>query len=157
MYLILNNIRSAENVGSMFRTADAFGVEKIYLVGVTPGPLDRFGRAVAKVAKAALGAERTISYEHVSSFTGLTQQLKGEGARIIALEQSPRSIALSPGLVQGKVALVVGREVEGISEEDLALCDYVVEIPMRGTKESLNVAVAAGIALYALSTPPHQQ
>ena len=140
----------------MFRTADAFGVSKIYLTGYTPAPLERFKRTVSKVAKTALGAEKTVPWEK-GSFADIAQKLKDESVRIIALEQDTRSAPLhsfvrDPGLEQGGWAIVVGNEVEGVDAETLALCDDIVEIPMMGEKESLNVAVAAGIALYALTT-----
>lgn len=152
MYLILHNIRSAENVGSMFRSGDAFGIKKIFITGYTPTPLDRFKRPVSKIAKTALGAEKTIPWEQ-GYIVSVTNKLKAEGVRIVALEQDPRSVPLStyvrdPSL---ELALMVGNEVEGVDKETLALCDDVVEISMQGAKESLNVAVAAGIALYALT------
>jgi tRNA G18 (ribose-2'-O)-methylase SpoU len=155
-YLILHNIRSEENVGSMFRSADAFGIKKIFITGYTPTPLDRFKRPVGKIAKTALGAEKTIPWEQGDIVT-VSNKLKVEGVRIVALEQDARSVPLStyvrnPGFAQEAWALVVGNEVEGVDQETLALCDDVVEIPMQGEKESLNVAVAAGIALYALTT-----
>lgn len=152
--LILHNIRSAENVGSMFRTADAFGVTKIYLTGYTPTPVDRFKRPVSRIAKTALGAEKTVSWEKMEG-APLIEQLRADGVSIIALEQAPHAVPLptfvrDPGLEQRGWALLVGNEVEGVDPETLALVDSVVEIPMLGTKESLNVAVAAGIALFTL-------
>lgn len=154
MYLILHNIRSAENVGSMFRTADAFGIKKIFLTGYTPHPVDRFKRPVSKIAKAALGAEKTVEWE-VGDIAEVIKKLKSNQVRIIGLEQDPRSNSLSnyvlnPGFAQW--GLVVGNEVGGIEAEVRALCDDLVEIPMLGMKESLNVSVATGIALYALTT-----
>lgn len=153
--LILHNIRSAENVGSMFRTADAFGITKVYLTGYTPTPVDRFKRPVSRIAKTALGAEKTVSWEKVE-VAPLIEQLRADGVSVIALEQAPHAVPLhtlvrDPGLEQKGWALLVGNEVEGVDPETLALVDSVVEIPMHGTKESLNVAVAAGIALFSLS------
>ena len=153
-YLVLHNIRSAENVGSMFRTADAFGVKKIFLTGYTPSPLDRFKRPVSKIAKAALGAEKSVAWE-AGDIGEVLAKLKKDKVRIIGLEQDPRAITLSnyvrdPGLEQW--GLVVGNEVEGVEKEVLAQCDDIVEIPMLGKKESLNVAVAAGVALYVLTS-----
>lgn len=154
MYLILHNIRSAENVGSMFRTADAFGIKKMYLTGYTPSPVDRFNRPVTKIAKAALGAEKTVPWE-VGNINEVVAKLKATQIRIIGLEQDPRASALTdyvqhPGVAQ--LGLVVGNEVGGIEDEVRGLCDDLVEIPMLGMKESLNVSVATGIALYALTS-----
>lgn len=154
MFLILHNIRSAENAGSLFRTADAFGIEKIFLTGYTPAPVDRFKRPVSKIAKTALGAEQTVPWER-AEIPELVQGLKKEGVRVIALEQDPHAIPISTyvrNLGFGQWALIVGNEVEGVDSETLALCDDIVEIPMQGQKESLNVAVAAGVALYALTS-----
>lgn len=148
--LILHNIRSEENVGSLFRTADAFGVKKVYLTGYTPAPIDRFKRPVSKIAKTALGAERAMPWEQ-GSVVDVLHTLKKEGVRILALEQDARSVALYAYQRPSRVAVVLGNEVEGIDAVTLALCDDVVHIPMQGTKESLNVAVAGGIALYALT------
>ena len=150
-YLILHNIRSEENVGSMFRTADAFGVEKIYLTGYTPAPLDRFKRPVAKIAKTALGAELTIAWQKSDDVSTVIALLKAKNVRVVALEQDTRSKPLISYMISVPWALVVGNEVGGIDQETLALCDDIVEIKMHGEKESLNVAVAAGIALYALT------
>lgn len=156
------NIRSAHNVGSMFRTADAAGVSKIYIVGYTPAPVDRFGRQRADIAKVALGAEKSVSWEHVDDGNGLLSRLKNAGISIVALEQSPKSIdyrkvllSISTGKkiagMQGSsIALVVGPEVGGLGDDILEACDTIAEIPMYGTKESLNVSVAAGIMLFAL-------
>ena len=151
MFLILHNIRSAENVGSMFRTADAFGVEKIYLTGYTPAPLDRFKRPVSKIAKTALGAELTVPWQKSDDVSIVIELLKGKNVRIVALEQDARAVDLATYKAPQKWALIVGNEVEGVDAETLGLVDDVVEINMLGTKESLNVAVAAGIALNQLS------
>lgn len=139
----------------MFRTGDAFGITKIYLTGYTPTPVDRFKRPVSRIAKTALGAEKTVSWEKVE-VAPLIEQLRAGGVSVIALEQAPHAVPLhtlvrDPGFEQKGWALLVGNEVEGVDPETLALVDSVVEIPMRGTKESLNVAVAAGIALFTLS------
>ena len=149
--MILHNLRSEENVGSLFRTADAFGVEKIYLTGYTPAPIDRFKRPVSKIAKTALGAERIVPWEQ-GSVAAVISALKSERVRILALEQDVRSVALHAYQRPARVAVVLGNEVEGIDAATLALCDDVVHIPMRGTKESLNVAVAGGVALYTLTS-----
>ncbi len=151
LYLVLHNVRSAENVGSMFRSADAFGVSKIYLTGYTPAPTDRFNRAVSKIAKTALGAELSVPWEK-KEITELITELKETSVRVVALEQDTRAVQLTSYSTPADVALIVGNEVTGIEPEVLALADDVVEIPMVGKKESLNVAVATGIALYNLYT-----
>jgi 23S rRNA (guanosine2251-2'-O)-methyltransferase len=151
--LILDNIRSTHNVGAIFRTADAVGVSLIYLVGYTPAPVDRFGKMRSDVAKSALGAEQTVPWKQVKSISGLITSLKKKGYCIVALEQSSNSISYTKvkRLVGKKpIALIVGNEVDGVSEKTLTKCDIVMELPMRGIKESLNVSVATGIALYEL-------
>jgi 23S rRNA (guanosine2251-2'-O)-methyltransferase len=134
----------------MFRTADAFGVSKIFLTGYTPAPVDRFKRPVSKIAKTALGAEKTVAWEKCE-IKDVVSNLQNQGVRIVALEQDMRAINITEYTVPKSWALIVGNEVEGVDKETLALCNDVVEIPMRGTKESLNVAVALGVALYALT------
>jgi len=149
--LILDNIRSLHNVGSMFRTADALGVAKIYLCGYTARPVDRLGRPVKEIEKTALGAERTVPWEHVGQAWRAVEALKKEGVQIIALENNvERVIDLSDLKPRFPVAIVVGNEVLGVSRSILRRADAIASIPMRGRKESLNVAVACGIALYAL-------
>jgi len=149
--LILNDIRSAENVGSIFRTADAAGAVKIYLCGYTPAPLDRFGRENAKLAKAALSAEKTVPWEQAGDVTALIRSLKTRGICVVAIEQDPRSVAYDAFTEDGSIAFILGNEVSGIPEEVLDIADAILEIPMRGKKESLNVAVATGIVLYSLT------
>ena len=141
IYLILHNIRSVFNVGSMFRTADAFGVKKIYLTGYTPDP----------AAKTALGAEKFIEYERFNNVQKLIRELKLKDFFVISLEQSKNSVSLNRFASRNKLALILGNEVRGVPKSILKSSDAVVEIPMHGKKESLNVSVAAGIALYALS------
>jgi len=148
--LILNDIRSAENVGAIFRTADAAGVSKIYLTGTTPAPIDRFGRARRDIAKAALGAEKTVSFESVSRAGNLLKRLQKEGFKIIAIEQSPKSRDYKKIKAPKMVAFIVGNEVNGIPQAILKQCDIIAEIPQRGKKESLNVATALGIALFRI-------
>ena len=150
-FLILHNIRSAENVGSLFRTADAFGVTKIFLTGYTPAPLDRFKRPVGRIAKTALGAEKTVPWEQAEA-AAVIVRLQSEGVHIVALEQDVRAQSVASYVPVSPWALVLGNEVLGIDAHTLAQADVVVEISMVGQKESLNVAVAAGIALYALTT-----
>lgn len=148
--LILDNIRSAHNVGAIFRTADAVGISKIYLVGITPAPLDRFGRVRPDIAKAALGAEKTVAWQQVKTITPLITRLKKEAYTIVAIEQSAHSIDYKKVVPREKTAYVLGTEVTGIPERILQKCDVVAEIPMAGGKESLNVSVAAGVALFRM-------
>jgi len=147
-YLILPDIRSCHNVGAMFRTADACGVSKLFLVGYTPDP------PKPQIDKVSLGAETWMPWEHKKSLKILIKSLKKEGVLIIGLERTKDSIKierLEDQKINGDIALVVGNEVEGIDSEILEICDIVVHIPMYGKKESLNVSIAAGIAMYVLS------
>ncbi len=152
--LVLDNIRSVENTGSIFRTADCLGVSKIILVGTTPAPIDRFGRKRKDFNKVSLGAEEFVEWEQVSLINETVNKLKKGGYKIIALEQDKRAIPLLATRrgagVRSKFVLIVGNEVEGVSKEILKMCDEIIEIPMRGKKESLNVSVATGIALFNL-------
>ena len=139
-------------MGSIFRTADAAGVEKLYLCGVTPGPQDRYGRANEKLLKVALGAEKTVAWERAKSAPRLVDKLKKEGFEIWALEQAQSATPLFDAKPKNfsKIALVVGNEITGLSRAVLKRADRIVQIPMHGKKESLNVAVAFGIAAYQL-------
>lgn len=148
--LVLNNIRSAENVGAIFRTADAAGISNIYLVGITPAPLDRFQRPRKDIAKAALGAELSIPWELVKTISPILNRFKKEGRTVIAIEQSKDSVDYKTVRVGDKCAFILGNEVDGLPKSVLAKCDMVAELPMKGMKESLNVSVAAGIALYRM-------
>jgi tRNA G18 (ribose-2'-O)-methylase SpoU len=148
--VLLHNIRSAHNVGAIFRTCDGAGVTRIYLSGYTPTPVDRFGRAQKEIAKTALGAERTIPWEYHASPAKVIQALKSVGTRILGLEQDPRAVEYRSVALEGDTLLILGNEVRGISKPLRDLCDTLIEIPMQSKKESLNVSVAAGIALYAL-------
>ena len=148
--LILENVRSTHNVGAMFRTADAVGISKIYLIGYTPTPVDRFGRPRTDLAKSALGAEKSITWESVDSVSEVLTQLKDEGFTVVALEQHETSVDYKTVTPTGKTALVVGNEIDGISKEALSLADVIIEIPMAGEKESLNVSVATGVVLFRL-------
>lgn len=152
--VIAADVRSVHNVGSFFRTCDAAGVSVLYLCGITPSPLDRFGRVRQDVHKTALGAEHSVPWKYEASVKELILRLKEEGYAICALEQSAHSIDYRTYESHKKVALVVGNEPTGLSEEILSLCDVHLEIPMCGEKESLNVSVALGIALYAYLPPP---
>ncbi|QQR82221.1 RNA methyltransferase [Candidatus Campbellbacteria bacterium] len=147
-YVILDNIRSVHNVGSIFRTCDAAGVSKLYLCGVTPTPVDRFGRNRKDLAKVALGAQDCVAWEYAEETNDVIQKLTKDGVRVIAVEQDPRSKPCTDISVQGPVAFVFGNEVGGVSHDVLAECDEVIEIPMKGKKESLNVSVAVGIILF---------
>lgn len=151
VHLMLVDIRSAYNVGAIFRTAEAVGVEKLYLCGVTPTPIDRFGREVKMIAKTALGAEKNLSWEHVGETLACIKMLKKEGWDIVALEQDPRSQDYKTYTLSKPTVLLVGEEVGGLTPDVLDACNAILEIPMRGRKESLNVSVATGIALYRLS------
>ena len=154
MIAILHNIRSLHNVGSIFRTADAVGISKIYLCGYTPAPYDEFGLPIGPLVKTALGAERTVAWEKCASTTRLLDKLRADGYKIFAVEQSKRSmpyqrLRLSKRQLE-KAALIVGNEIKGVSPAVLSRADKILEIPMFGKKESLNVAVAFGIVAYGL-------
>ena len=148
--LILPDIRSAQNVGSLFRTADACGIEYIYIVGITPAPTDQFGRANAAIAKTALGAEQTIPWKKVATLGPLISKLQKSGVQTIAIEQSRTSVDYKKVKVQLPATFIMGNEVDGISQTILNKVDITAEIPMNGIKESLNVSVAGGIALFRM-------
>jgi tRNA G18 (ribose-2'-O)-methylase SpoU len=148
--LILHNIRSVENVGAMFRTADAAGIYKIYLTGYTPTPLDRFGRKRGDLAKSALGAEEFVPWEQKKSLPGLLRILQRDGFQIIAIEQDKKSVDYKKVKIKSKNVFIVGTEVTGIPKNILKKCDVIAEIAMHGKKESLNVSVALGIALFRI-------
>ena len=142
-------------MGSIFRTADAAGVEKIILSGYTPTPLDRFLRERKDFSKVSLGAEKTVAWEHATQLVPVLKKLKKGGYKIIAVEQDKNSVSLFDYTAKNKyasrrLALILGNEVKGLSKSILTQADTIVEIPMRGTKESLNVSVAAGVALFTL-------
>lgn len=147
-YLILENIRSAYNVGAIFRTADGAGVSKIFLIGYTPAPIDRFGRVQSEIEKTSLGASKEVLWEHADAVEAVLQGIKAEGFQVVAVEQAADSIPLKELRVAEKVAYIVGNEIDGVSGAARQLADTIVEIPMLGSKESLNVSVAAGIVLY---------
>lgn len=152
MELILYNIRSAHNVGSIFRTADGAGINRLYLYGYTPAPYDQFKRPNSTIAKIALGAEKTIPFTSVKSLKLLLTKLKKVGKVIVALEQAENSLDYRKFKSSKEIVLVLGEETQGLPPEILKLCDYVIEIPMKGSKESLNVSVAAGVAIFQLLT-----
>ncbi len=142
--VVLYNIRSRFNVGSIFRTADAAGVSKIYLCGITPKPPHH------KIDKVALGATKYIPWEHHKQTSRFLKKLKENGQQILALEQSRKSVHYTRCKLKYPVVLVVGNEVTGLPQTILKLADQVIDIPMHGQKESLNVSVATGIVLFEL-------
>lgn len=147
IHLVAVNVRSALNVGAFFRTADAMGVSKIWLAGYTPTPEHE------SVRKTALGAENVIAWESIPDVIGCFDRLRADGLSIIGLECGrPGSVPLQDCAPVFPCAIVVGNEVEGLSGVQCACCDAIVEIPQLGSKESLNVSVAAGIALWHLRT-----
>ena len=148
--VILHDVRSVHNVGSIFRTCDAVGVDMIYLTGYTPSPIDRFGRTRKDLVKVALGAEKNIMWNVGGSVFDIISKLKKEGFVVAAIEQHNSSIDYKKYNAPEKIALILGNEPEGISHEIIKQCDVVLEIPMVGEKESLNVSVAAGVVLYGL-------
>jgi tRNA G18 (ribose-2'-O)-methylase SpoU len=145
IYLICQNIRSLFNVGSIFRTADAFGVKKIYLCGITGHPPN------PKIAKVALGAENSVAWEYARNTAGVIKKLKSAGVRILALEQSKKSVPINKFRPKYPTALIIGNEVTGVSGQILKISDRIIEIPMFGAKESLNVVQAMAIGLYILA------
>jgi tRNA G18 (ribose-2'-O)-methylase SpoU len=155
--VIAHNIRSTHNVGAIFRSAEGFGVKKIILSGYSPYPTMEkdtrlphlSAKLTAQIHKTALGAEAMIPFEYQISPDFVS--LRSDGYRIVGLEQNDTSIILNDYVVPPKVALLLGEEVKGISKDLLAECDDLVEIPMVGKKESFNVSVATGIALYGLT------
>ncbi|MEK7531859.1 MAG: RNA methyltransferase [Patescibacteria group bacterium] len=152
-YLLLHNIRSAENAGSIFRTADAVGITKIFLTGYTPTPLDRFGRKRKDIAKTSLGAEEFVSWEYEKSPLKIIRILKKEGIEIIGIEQNKRAMDYRKFKIKSSACFILGNETEGISQKLLSECDAIVEIPQYGKKESLNVSVATGVALFRVLHP----
>jgi 23S rRNA (guanosine2251-2'-O)-methyltransferase len=147
--VLLHNIRSTHNVGSIFRTADAAGVSRVFLSGITPRPIDRFGRPQKEIAKTALGAEGFLPWEYRKDPSAIIKQLRADGWTIVGIEQDARAIPLKDFRASDKTLFIVGNEVLGLSPELRARCDSLVEIPMRGKKESLNVAVATGVVLFS--------
>jgi len=150
VFIVLYNIRSAYNVGAIFRTADACGVNKIYLTGYTPAPTNEFGIASSSIAKSALGAEKNVSWQKVKSISTILNKLKKAGCQIVAIEQSENSVDYKKVKLKYPCVFILGEEVKGLTKNILAKCDVVSEIPMEGKKESLNVSVAFGVALYRM-------
>jgi 23S rRNA (guanosine2251-2'-O)-methyltransferase len=145
IYLIAQNIRSLYNVGSLFRSADVFNIDKIYLTGYTGAPPRE------QISKVALGAENWISFESVRHTHLLIPKLKRDGVHIYALETGKKTTDISKFKPKFPCALIIGNEVKGITKKILDLSDQVLQIPLSGKKDSLNVSVAAGIALYELN------
>jgi tRNA G18 (ribose-2'-O)-methylase SpoU len=140
--IVLDNIRSFHNVGSVFRTADAFRVEAVYLCGYTPCPPHR------DIHKTALGATESVTWEYRESTLDAIHELKGQGYTVYGVEQAEPKTYLNELKVNGPIALVMGSEVGGIDEIALAACDACLEIPQWGTKHSLNISVATGVVLW---------
>lgn len=142
--VVLDNVRSMHNVGAVFRTADAFIIERVILCGITPVPPHR------EIHKAALGATETVEWIYVKDISEALQNLKDQGCTIVGLEQTTASVNIDSYIVKRgeKYALVLGNEVDGLSDDALALYDTFLEIPQLGTKHSLNVSVCAGIAMW---------
>ena len=142
--IVLDDIRSLHNIGSVFRTADAFLIEKIYLCGITATPPNK------EIHKTALGATKTVSWEHNTDVLKVIENLKGEKVTVLAIEQVESAIFLQDFKVEKneKYALVFGNEVFGVSQEAIAICDGCIEIPQLGTKHSLNISVSAGIVVW---------
>lgn len=144
--LILDDIRSLHNIGSVFRTADAFLIEKIYLCGITASPPNK------EIHKTALGATETVVWEHQENVLGVIENLKSQNVEVYAIEQVENAIFLNDFKVEHdkKYALVFGNEVFGVNQAAIQLCDGTIEIPQLGTKHSLNISVSAGIVVWDL-------
>lgn len=145
--VILDNIRSAMNVGSVFRSSDAFAIERIVLVGITAKPPSR------EITKTAIGATSSVDWTHVDDINSTLTQLKEDGYTIASIEQTDSSVSLLDWDIKpdDKIAIIMGNEVDGVSDEALALSDVAIEIPQYGTKHSLNVSVCTGVLLWEVS------
>ena len=146
LVVVLDNVRSLFNVGSVFRTCDAFRVRELYLCGITGKPPDR------EIAKTALGATESVSWKYFSRTIEAVEELKEKGYRVLAVEQTENAVQLDElSLVEGTaLAVIFGNEVKGVEQEVIDNCDGAVEIPQAGTKHSLNIAVSAGIVCWQL-------
>lgn len=146
LIIILDDVRSLNNIGSVFRTADAFLVEKIYLCGITATPPNK------EINKTALGATETVEWEHAENVVDLIEKLKNDGIKVYAIEQVENSVFLQDMEIEKnqKYALVFGNEVYGVSQDAVSACDGTIEIPQLGTKHSLNIAVTTGIVVWDL-------
>jgi tRNA G18 (ribose-2'-O)-methylase SpoU len=149
---VLDNLRSVYNVGSIFRTANAVGIEKVYLCGTTPTPVDKKGERRKDFAKVALGAEDTVAWEYREDTLATLQELHVHGSYIVALEQDKKAVDYKTVICDENkdIVFVIGPEVTGMTQEVLDECDVIAEIPMLGTKESLNVTIAFGIGVYRI-------
>ncbi|MBM3272021.1 RNA methyltransferase [Candidatus Kaiserbacteria bacterium] len=148
--VLLHNIRSAHNVGSVFRTADAAGVARVHLSGYTPRPVDRFGRVSKEIAKTALGAEASVLWRYRANPQAVIADARARGLCVVGIEQDARAVDYRTYTAAGPLLLLVGNEVRGLSPALRDACDMLVEIPQYGSKESLNVSVAAGVVLFRL-------
>lgn len=157
--IVCHNIRSIHNIGSILRTADGFGIQRVIVTGISPYPevsgdsrLPHVKLKLTKqISKTALGAEKSVLVQHSPELKDAISDLKKQGYQVLALEQGTQSILLNKFKTQAKkIALILGPEVTGLSEKELSLADSKLEIPMLGSKESFNVSVAAGIALYQI-------
>lgn len=148
LVVVLDNVRSLHNVGSIFRTSDAFIVEKIYLCGITSTPPN------AEIHKTALGAEDSVAWEYVAETLDVLNRLHAEGYKVLAVEQTENSISLEKLSLSKdeKYAIILGNEVKGVQQEVVDLCDETVEIPQFGTKHSLNVSVAGALTIWNIFT-----
>ncbi len=149
--VVLDNVRSLNNVGSFFRTCDAFAVEKLFLCGITATPPSR------DIHKTALGAEMTVKWEYAKETEEVIARLKEQGYTVLAVEQAQGAVMSDSFVAEAgrRYALVFGNEVEGVSQQAVDMCDGCMEIPQAGTKHSLNVAVAGGIAIWTLFSQMH--
>lgn len=150
LILVLDNVRSVQNVASIFRIADCVGVDKIILGGITPGPLDRFKKERKDFLKISLGAENNVAWESHESLLTAIKKYKKEGFEIVALEQTKKSISYANFSITKPTVLVLGAEVEGVSKSIITLSDICIDIEMVGKKESLNVSIASAITLFRL-------
>lgn len=146
LIVILDNVRSLNNIGSVFRTCDAFLIEKIFLCGITATPPNK------EIHKTALGATESVDWEYVESTISVVERLKSEGIRVISIEQTEKSVMLNDFQPNSatKYAVVFGNEVKGVEQEVVSASDGVIEIPQYGTKHSLNISVSAGIVIWDL-------
>ena len=144
LIIVLNDIRSLNNIGSVFRTSDAFLIEKIFLCGITATPPNK------EIHKTALGATETVAWEHYENVLQVIEELKSEGVKVFAIEQVESSIFLQDFEIEKnqKYALVFGNEVFGVTQKAVEICNGTIEIPQLGTKHSLNIAVSAGIVIW---------
>jgi tRNA G18 (ribose-2'-O)-methylase SpoU len=156
LVLIAHNLRSSHNIGSLLRTAEGLGVQRVYLTGYTPYPMAKGDTRLPHLAqkthhqiqKTALDAESLVDWQHADDVLTIIANLQEQGFTVAAVEQSQGSVALPDYAPSDKLALLVGREVEGVEPDVLAACDSTLEIPMFGQKESFNVVQAAAMALY---------